>query len=190
MSQSSSGNGAYNIGRDFTQINYKAPKSPPILPPPDSIGADPLLKQNIQTLFNRLAKEREKRFGKSAYPVMYINFKRDFGIKGDNKWTIIWTWPKQCAPKIIKYLQKLYDDTIAGRCKKAWARKNQLPKRPVLYKRERELLSLLGFKMDGPEVKERLFNAFSVTSHKHLTDLQHWQFVQHLEGQADKLEQG
>ncbi len=150
-----------------------------ISPPSDSIGNNPLLKEQIQALFNRIGEEREKRFGKQAYPVMYNNFKKDFGIK-NNPWTIIWTWHKSCAPAIIEYLNEKYNNTIKGRLEKA-SKREYIQTRPALFEREKSLLSHFGLKTDSPEVKGLLYDFFAVTSHKHLTHLQHWQFVKYLE---------
>jgi transcriptional regulator with XRE-family HTH domain len=158
-----------------------------VLPPINSIGADPLLKQNIQTLFNKIGEAREKRFGKSAYPAMYNTFKRDFGIK-NNPWTIIWTWPRECAYEIIAYLQFKYDNTIQGRMEKAANREDYIHSRPQLYRLEMEYLSHFELEMDSPEVKELLYNYFGVTSHKRLTHIQHWQLVKYLEAQVEKIE--
>ncbi len=91
------------IGGD---LHLKTDKSPKIniLPSPESIGGNPLLKQSIIDRLNKLGEEREKRFGKSAYSTMYGKFKRDFGIKKEQQWTKIWLWPEACAAQIIKYL--------------------------------------------------------------------------------------
>lgn len=156
------------------------------LPPPGTIGANPHLKETIGTLFNKLGEEREKRFGKQAYPVMYNNFKREFGIK-NNPWTIIWGWLEGCAPDIIDYLKEKYDNTIQGRIEKAAKRLGRLPSRPQLRKEERELLSHLGLSTDSMETKEMLFNSFQITSHKHLTHSQHWQFVVYLREVKDQI---
>lgn len=170
--------------------NYYASKNAPqkrILPPPDSIGSDSLLKQNIIALFNKIGETREKRFGRSAYNAMYKKFKDDFGIK-NNKWTIIWTWPKQCALSIQNYLNEKYNNTIAGRMQKAAKRTNYIHTRPHLYKQEKELLEHLGLEMKSQEVKKLLKDYFNVTSHRDLTHLDHWQFVCYLEGRVKELE--
>ena len=56
-----------------------------ILPPPNSIGSDPLLKQRILTLYNKIGQEREKRFPDSGWQVLAKNFKSDFGIKNNKE---------------------------------------------------------------------------------------------------------
>ncbi len=175
-------------GDGFVLVNY-SPSKPniSILPPRNSIGDDSLLKNRIQTLFNKIGDERKKRVGKSAYPVMYKNFKTKFKIK-NNPWTVIWQWPKECAGPIIKYLEGKYNNTIAGRIEKAASKENYIPTRPYLYKREKELLSHLDLKLDSKEVKESLEKYFGVTSHTKLTHLDHWQFVSYLEGVVRNIE--
>jgi hypothetical protein len=159
-----------------------------IAPSPDSIGSDPLLKQAMITRFNRLGEEREKRFGKNAYTVMYNKFKRDFGIK-NNKWTIIWTWPKECAQTIIEYLEEKFSKTIQGRIEKAANREGYLHQRKYLYKREKELLEHFGLSLGSIEIKKLLSDYFGVQSHTQLSHLQHWQWVCYLEGEAKKIEE-
>lgn len=157
------------------------------LPPTNSIGNNPYLKQTITGLFNKIGEEREKRFGQQAYAVMYSKFKKDFGIK-NQAWTVIWTWPEECAQEIIEYLNGKYNNTIQGKTENAWKGGKGLPKRPWLYQREGELLAHLGLKTSSPEVKELLYNFFGVSSHKHISNLQHWQLVKYLESQVDKID--
>lgn len=159
-----------------------------VMPPPDSIGADPYLKQTITELFNKIGEYREidRNFGKRAYAVLYKNFKSDFGIK-NNPWTIIWTWPKECAPEIIAYLKALWANTIQGRRENAMNREDYIPSRPALYAKENAMLEHFGLQTNSPEVKKLLQAMFGATSHKHITHLQHWQFVKYLEGQLDKI---
>jgi len=174
------------IGSEHVKITTKNIKNH-ILPPPNSIGANSLLKEKIQSLFNKLGEEREKRFGKRSYPVMYGKFKKDFGIKS-NPWTIIWTWNEECAPAIIEYLEHKYSNTIQGRKEAASKKENYIHTRPYLYKIENELLAHFGWKTDSPEVKDLLAQFFDVTSHRHITHLQHWQFVKYLEKRVSELE--
>ena len=167
ISQSISGNGNVQVAGD---LNLNTPKQPEIkiLPPPESIGADLLLKQRIQLLYNKIGEQREKRFGKNAYMVLARNFKRDFGIK-NAKWTIIWGWPKNCAPAIISYLEDKYNNTIQGRLEKAASKKGYIHKRPYLYKLEKELLDHLGLDMKDAEFRQFMKMNFGVTSHAKLT---------------------
>lgn len=132
-------------------------------------------------LFNKIGQQREKRFGKKAYPVMYKKFKTDFGIKGEQAWTIIWGWPKNCAPTIIKYLEEKYNNTIQGRIERASKKGNYIPSRPVLYQEEELLLSQLSLTIKSEEVKSWLNIYFGVDSHTRLSQSQHWLFVKYLE---------
>jgi hypothetical protein len=159
-----------------------------ILPPADSIGADPLLKQRITTLFNKIGEQREKRFGKRAYSVLYSNFKRDWGIK-NNKYTIIWTWPKECAPAIIEYLEDKYNNTIQGRIERAASMKGYIHTRPQLYRKEIELLEHLELNMKSQEVRMLLEAYFGASSHTQLSHLNHWQLVCYLEGLVKQIEE-
>lgn len=166
-------------------------ETPPIiryLPPIDSIGSDMFLKQRIQELFNMIGEAREKRYGKMAYPVMYRKFKSDFKIKKQS-WTIIWNWPKACAPYIINYLEEKYVKTIPGRAKAASEKEGYVPSRGQLYGREKELLEHFDLKSDSPQVKSLLYEYFGVESHRDLSHLQQWQWVMYLENEVRKLEQ-
>lgn len=181
------GNGNVQVAGDYNVTTTKAPDIK-VMPPQESIGADPLLKQRIMTLFNKIGEEREKRFGKKAYQVMYGKFKSDFDIK-NNPWTIIWTWPKACAPDIINYLEGKYNNTIKGKIEKAASRKGYVHTRPQLYKKEKELLAHLGLQMNSPEVRQLLKEFFGTTSHTKITHLEHWQFVSYLEGVVKQIEE-
>ena len=185
-SMSIAGDGNVQVAGDFVITTKKPEKK--ILPPPDSIGADPLLKNRITTLFNKIGEAREKRFGKSAYSVLYSKFKKGWGIK-NNKWTIIWTWPKECAPAIIDYLEEKYSNTIQGRSEKAGGKKGYIHTRPYLYKKETELLEHFGMTMKSPEVRDLLKTSFGVISHAQLSHLEHWQLVCYLEGLVKKIEE-
>lgn len=175
--QIASGNKNIQVAGDFHM--YEKSSIIKVLPSPESIGSDTLLKERIQTLFNKIGEEREKRFGKQAYSVLYKKFKSDFKIK-NNPWTIIWTWPKSCAEEIISYLENKYSNTKQGRIEKAASRSNYIHTRPQLYKKETELLSQIGLKTSSPEVKSLLKQYFGVNSHTELKHLQHWLFVKYL----------
>lgn len=151
-----------------------------ILPPIKSIGANSLLKEKIISLFNSIALEREKEYGKSAYSVMYKKFKKDFIIPDSEKWTIIWTWPEGCATEIITYLQGKFNNTKKGRIKKAYNEK-YIPTRPYLYAKEKELLEQIGLEIKSSEVKQLLIKYFNVDSHIKLTHLEHWKWICYLE---------
>ncbi len=171
-----------------THVNITTKASPKIQiqPSTTSIGGDPALKTAIIERFNKLGEAREKRFGKSAYQVMYVTFKKDFGIK-NGAWTIIWNWPAENAGAIIKYLDALYNNTIPGRVEKAAKKEGYIHTKPQLFKQETELLAFLGYTTKSPEVKQMLQERFGVTSHAHLTQQQLWHLVCHLEGLVKKM---
>ena len=150
-----------------------------VAPALNSIGADALLKNGIMARFNELGERREKRFGKSAYGVMYRNFKKSFDIKS-GAWTAIWTWPMACAPAIIKYLEEKLANTIEGRIEGAANKADYIHTRPYLYKLEKEALEHLD--IDKDFVENSLQMLFGASSHRDLTHLQQWQWVCHLEG--------
>jgi hypothetical protein len=163
-------------------INIKAEKKPAlyILPSSSSIGGNPTIKSAITERFNRLGDERKKRFKDTAFSVMYANFKKDFGIK-HGPWTIIWDWPIATADPIIKYLDDLYSNTIQGRLKNAAKKEGYIDTKPHLFRKEKELLSVLGLTTKSPEVVKILNDLFGVTSHAYLTKHQLWHLVCHLE---------
>ena len=168
-------------------VTTKAAPKIKIEPSLSSIGGNPMLKTAIQERFNRLGDERKKRYGDSAYPAMYVKFKSDFQIK-KSAWTVIWSWPVECAATIIDYLDNKFANTIQGRIEKAASRENYIPTRPHLYKREKELLSCLGLESESNELKQMLHDFFGVTSHTKLTHQEHWRFVQYLEGESIRME--
>ncbi len=182
-------NGNHNTQIAGDVVNVITPKLPrlKIAPPTDSIGSDPLLKTEIQMRFNRLGEEREKRFGKNAYAVMYKKFKADFKIKNGN-WTIIWTGPKNCATDIMQYLNDKYDNTIQGRQERASRREGYIHTRGQLYKKEKDLLAHFDLSFDSEEVRNTLASYFGVKSHLDLTHLQHWQWVCHLENTVRQID--
>lgn len=176
------GDGNVQVGNLSGNLNIKATGRPVIRfsPPRGTIGDNDLLKSRISELFNKTGEEREKRFGKTAYSVMYSNFKRDFGIESQ-PWTIIWQWPETTAPSIIEYLSEKYANTIAGRKERAGKKGGKLPKRPQLYKEESKLLEQIGLKISSPDVKQALLFFFGVESHTELAHHQHWLWVRRLE---------
>lgn len=181
---------AQNIsGNDnFQQIVITSkPPSVNILPALNSIGNEPLLRQRIKELMNKIGDARKARGLENAHAVLANQLKKRFKIK-NNKWTIIWDWPVECADDIIAYLEGLYEKTIPGRMEKAAKREDYLHSRPQLYKREKELLSHFGLEPGSPQVKASLVQFFGVDSHKDLTHIQHWQWVKYLEGEVMRLE--
>ncbi len=178
--QTITGNNNLQASGNIEKVIISSNKTPniQILPPNGSIGSDGLLKETISEKFYKLGDERKKRFGNNAFPVMYNNFKKDFGIK-DNKWTVIWSWPKSCGRIIIEYLDKKYSNTIQGRIEKAGKREDYIHTRPHLYRLEKEYIEHLG--LSEEYVKTQLANSYYVSSHSQLTHLQHWLWVKTLE---------
>ncbi len=175
----------HQVAGDYYNVNKPPDKK--ILPSPESIGGNPLLKSSIIKRFDKLGEEREKRFGKSAYAKMYSTFKKDFGIEKKDKWTKIWEWPEGCAKEIIQYIDGKYNNTKAGRIEKAAKKSDYIHTRPHLFKKEKEFLSQLGIDMKSPLVKESLQTYFGASSHKELTNLEHWKWVCYLEKEVEKI---
>ena len=162
--------------------NTVKPPSIKILPSAESIGGgNTYFKNRIEELFKKIGQAREKRYGETAYSAMYRHFKNVFKIPQEAKWTIIWSWPKACAPAIIHYLEGKYSHTIQGKIEKAASKEGYLHTRQHLYRIEKELLDNIGLTMQSPEVRDFLNSYFGVTSHTKLTHIQHWHLVCHLE---------
>jgi len=182
------GDGNILVAKLMGDLNIQTPKRPVFRfsPARGTIGDNDLLRKRISELFNRLGDERKKSFGKSAYPVMYSNFKRDFGIE-NNPWTVLWGWPEAAAQAVTDYLSEKYAKTIAGRKERAAKKAGHLPRRPQLYKRERDLLSQLGLDMSSPEVEEALLRYFGVHSHTELRHYDHWLWVCRLQREVRQI---
>lgn len=189
VSQTIKGDRNVQVAGDMINVVSQGSTKIKILPPENSIGADSLLKASIQERFNKIGEAREKRFGKNAYSALYTSFKGHFKIK-NNRWTIIWTWPRECAQEIIDYLDDLYKNTIQGRIEMAGKKKGALPSHGQLYAKEKKLLDHLGYELSGPDVKQALSQYFGVTSHTELSHEQHWLWVKYLEGFARKRVEG
>lgn len=181
------GNSNYQVAGDMNIVTHKLPDIK-MLPPPESIGGNVLIKKKIQDLFGKIGEERKKHHPETAYAVMFNIFKKDFDISKEKKWTEIWSWPIECADNIITYLEGKYSNTIQGRIEKAAKKEGYLDTRPQLYKKEKELLSHFGLATDSETVKDQLFQLFRVRSHRDLTRVQHWFWVKHLEKLVDGLE--
>ncbi|WP_124079726.1 hypothetical protein [Pigmentiphaga humi] len=80
--------------------------------PPGTIGADPALRQRIETALAELGRAREERFGYAAYRAVIAGFKRDFSIASYLPWTAIWDWPVGRADEILNYLEGRYAETL------------------------------------------------------------------------------
>jgi hypothetical protein len=136
------------------------------LPIPKTIGANALMKSTITERFNRLGLERAKRFGRSAYGVIYKNFQREMKLGKSQKWTVIWDWPESAAKAICDYLDDKWKNTIAGRKESAKSKPDYIPTRPQLFAKEKEWLAILGFDIDSDGTRELLARAFGVSSHR------------------------
>jgi hypothetical protein len=112
---------------------------------------------------------------------MYRNFKREFGISKNQKWTVIWGWPEAAVDQITSYLDIKYANTIAGRIEKASARGGLIVTKGQLFKREKELLAQLDLEISSPEVRSALEKFFGVNSHTKLDKITHWLWVVYLE---------
>lgn len=169
-------------------VIVKTQRAPKILrlPIPNTIGANPMLKSTVTERFNKLGDERAKRHGQTAFSVMYNNFKRDFGISKNHKWTTIWEWPDVTAKTIIDYLDEKWSNTIAGRIEKSRSNPDYVPSRPQLFAREKHALSMFGLDVESVEVKNLLSHHFGVKSHTKLTQSEHWLFVIYLEAAAER----
>jgi len=157
-----------------------------VAPPPNSIGANAILKERITALFNKLGLERQKRLGKAAFASMYSNFKRDFDIPGKLPWHTIWLWPEARAGEIASYLEGKYANTISGRVEKAARAPGYKHTRQHLFARERDFLEQLDLKPKDPEVLEKMVRLFGTDTHKELTHQQHTQWVEYLETLVDR----
>jgi hypothetical protein len=188
IKQTLKGNNNIQIAELQGNISVHTQSRPRIftLPSPGTIGANPLLRLAIKERFDKIGEEREKRFGKNAYSVMYKNFKSDFEIT-KKAWTVIWEWPEAAADTIIKYLDGKYANTIAGRNEGAIKKGTLIPSKGHLFAREKELLSQIDLEISSPEVKEALSRYFGVTSHTKLSRSKHWQWVLYLEKYIQKL---
>lgn len=186
--QSIKGNGNVQIGGGVGNIVIRTIKGPKIeiIPGPGSIGADGLLKEQIKEAFGKLGIEREKRFGKSAYQVMYGKFKTDFAIPKELPWSTIWDWPVSRASEILAYLHEKFGNTIAGKIETAAKKPGYQHTRGQLFKREKDLLEHLDLKPSSPEVKDEMRRLFGTDTHKNLDLRQHANWVAHIERWVDR----
>lgn len=187
--QSIKGSGNYQIGGGVGNMTIRTTRAPKIEigPAPDSIGADGVLKEQVKEAFGKLGTEREKRFGKSAYQVMYSTFKKDFSIPKELPWTIIWDWPASRAGEILAHLDEKYGATIGGKIERAARKPGYQHTRGQLFAREKELLEHLGLKSGSPEVKAEMLRLFGTDTHKNLDPRQHANWVAHIERLVDKM---
>ncbi|MCX5888115.1 MAG: hypothetical protein NTY36_01520 [Deltaproteobacteria bacterium] len=151
-----------------------------VAPPPNSIGADPLLKQSIMERFNKLGELYNNRFPGKGFAILHGNFKKDFGITNQN-YTIYNQWPLGMAPYVINYLDDLYVYTVSGRFAQRMINKDYLQTKNYCKKREKELTKELNLNINGPEMIQWLYQRFMVSSYQQLDRLQHNLFVTYLE---------
>ena len=153
-----------------------------VKPPAGSIGANALLVEKIKGMFNELGSRREERFGKSAYPVMYNEFKKAFDISKNQNATSYLLWPESRAVEITKYLEEKLNNTIKGR--KIRAATNKGHTRPYLLAETRKLHEQLGW--SDQEYRARLHYLFNVTSRKDMTLSQLSNYIDYLKAQFDE----
>jgi transcriptional regulator with XRE-family HTH domain len=182
VQQTANGNNNVQAARDIVQ-NIKTQKlESKVTPPTGSIGSNPILVETITGLFNELGDRREKRFGKSAYPVMYNAFKKDFSIPKNQKYTTYKLWKESRAQEIIKYLQEKLDETITGRKQRTAKKKGHT--RPYLLKQTSELHECLGW--SEATYRGRLHFLFGVTSRRDLNVSQLKSYIEYLEDEYGK----
>jgi len=189
LRQTIKGNGNVQVNGGIGSMTIRSTRAPKIeiAPAPGSIGADGVLKERVKEAFGALGTEREKRFGKSAYQVMYSTFKKDFSIPKELPWTAIWDWPASRADEVVAYLEAKYGETIAGKIERAAKKPGYQHTRGQLFAREKELLDHLGFKPTSPEVKDEMRRLFGTDTHKDLDPRQHANWVAHIERWVDRM---
>lgn len=153
-----------------------------VQPPNGTIGANTYLVQRITKLFNELGLRREERFGKTAYPVMYNEFKKHFSIPKTQKYTTYLLWPESRSEEILQYLEAKLDNTIKGRKIKAAARKGHSMQH--LLAETKKLHEMLGW--SEQEYKARLHYMFGVTSRSELNPSELANYVAFLKEQVDE----
>lgn len=181
------GNDNYNFSGKVeggVNITTKAKKvTAKIQPAQGTIGANPLLTERITGLFNELGLRREKRFGKSAYSVMYNEFKKAFSIPKNQKYTSFQLWPEARAQEIIDYLEKKLSNTIQGKKEKAFAESGQ--NSSYLLSETTRLHKMLGW--TESEYRSRLHYLFGVTSRADLTQSQLTNYIEFLRQEIEKI---
>ncbi len=187
--QSIKGSGNVQVGGGVGTMTIRTTRGPKIeiTPAPGSIGADGVLKEQVKEAFGKVGTEREKRFGKSAYQVMYSTFKKDFSIPKELPWTVIWDWHASRAAEIFAYLEQKHGNTIGGKIENAARKPGYQHTRGQLFAREKELLEHLGLKPGSPEVKGEMLRLFGTDTHKNLDPRQHANWVAHIEHLVDRM---
>lgn len=169
--------GGINITAKTKRINTT------IQPVQGTIGANPLLVERITGLFNELGLRREERYGKSAYSVMYKEFKKDFSIPRNQKYTSFQLWPEARAQEIIDYLEQKLSKTIQGKKEKASAESVQ--NTPYLLSESTRLHKMLG--LTESDYRGRLHYLFGVTSRADLNPSQLANYVEYLRQEVEKI---
>lgn len=181
------GNDNYNFSGNVeggVNITTKTKKvTAKIQPAQGTIGASPLLVERITGLFNELGLRREERFGKSAYSVMYNEFKKTFSIPRNQKYTSYQLWPEARAQEIIDYLEEKLSNTIQGKKEKASAKKGHNV--PYLLSETTRLHKILGW--SESDYRGRLHYLFGVTSRVDLNQSQLKNYVEYLRQEIEKM---
>lgn len=169
--------GGVNITTKTKKVTAK------IQPPQGTIGANPLLVERITGLFNEVGLRREERFGKSAYSVMYNEFKKAFSIPRNQKYTSYQLWPEARAQEIVDYLEEKLSNTIQGKKEKAIAKKGH--NIPYLLSETTRLHKILGW--SESDYRGRLHYIFGVTSRVDLNQSQLKNYVEYLRQEIEKM---
>lgn len=185
--QTATGNGNTQVAGNFTQNIYgKSEVKVTVSPPDDTIGGNALLRDRVQTLIDELGMRRKERFGDKAFVVMLNNFKRDFKISKNKRWTCIWLWPQNRADEIIQYFEEKLGNTIRGRVETAAARPGYRHTRRQLFAKERKILDELGLSSDDQVLRNCMKRLFGVISRRDMSDEQLANWVAFLDQEAEK----
>ena len=188
---------AHQIG-DIKLITKGKP-SIKMTPPPDSIGGNSHLVMAIEDRVKKLADYRIKRLIKESpnkdqreisngvYGTIWHHFKRRFSIQRGQPYTVYKKWNKNSAEEILNYFDELIDKTIQGKIEKAAKKTGYKHSRRYLFKQETQLLKYFDRMPSNPEVDEKLYMLFRVTSHKDLTDYQFQRWIEYLESRFEEL---
>lgn len=168
--------GGINVHTKTKKVNMN------IQPPAGTIGANALLVDRIESLFNKLGLIREESFGKNAYKVMYSNFKRDFSIPKHKSWTSYKLWPEIRGQEIIDYLNEKLENTKQGRIKNAFEKKGHDQK--YLLGETTRLHKMLGW--TEQDYRGKLHYRYEVTSRADLQPDQLADYVAYLKQEVDR----
>lgn len=189
IKQTATGNGNFQIVGNVENLTIKGEKKTVrqvYIPVPGTIGANPTLKERINSLINELGLRRSERFGKSAYPVMINNFKKEFGIPKNTKWTTIWTWQESRAKELIDYFTSLLQNTINGRIQNAARQSGYMHTKGHLFRLEKEYLDLLEYDADSKEVRDWRMEMFGTPFRRDLDENQFRNWVEALRMLVEK----